>query len=265
MHLMEFHDQAWFPSSCRDAVTDTLESILGLDNLYAAIVPRLRRAVQKAKTHQIVDVCSGGVGPWTRMLPVFEKQENFPVSVCLTDKYPNVEAFRHARNASQSKIGFYSDPVDATHIRAELKGFRTLFTSFHHFQPSEARAILQNAVDNHQGLGIFEVPGRSLLTVLLVFLLPVLTLVVVPFIRPFRLSCLIWTYLIPVNPIVMFLDGIVSCLRAYSLTELSDLTRGLSASGYTWEIGEERRRLTSVPVTYLIGYPSLTACTSLQD
>ncbi len=265
MHLMEFHDQAWFPSSCRDAVTDTLESILGLENLYAPIVPRLRRALQKARTHQVVDLCSGGGGPWTRMLPAFEKQENFPVSVCLTDKYPNVEAFGHASNASQNKIGFHSDPVDATHIPAELKGFRTIFTSFHHFQPSEARALLQEAVDNQQGVGIFEVPGRSLLTLLLVFLLPMVALVVVPFIRPFRLSRLIWTYLIPVNPIVLFLDGIVSCLRAYSLAELSDLTRGLSASGYTWEIGEEKRRLTSVPVTYLIGYPSLTARTSLQD
>ena len=91
---------------------------------------------------------------------------------------------------------------------------------------------------------------------LLVFLVPIVALTVVLFIRPFRLSRLIWTYLIPVNPVVLFFDGIVSCLRAYSLDELSDLTRGLSASGYTWEIGEERRCLTSVPVTYLIGYPS---------
>jgi hypothetical protein len=253
---MEFHDQAWFPSSCRDAVTDTLESILGLENLYAPMVPRLRRALQKAKTHQVVDLCSGSGGPWTRILPVFEKQENFTVSVCLTDKYPNVEAFGHAGNASQNKIGFHSDPVDATHIPAELKGFRTLFTSFHHFQPSEARALLQDAVDNQQGVGIFEVPRRSLLTVLLVFLVPIVALTVVLFIRPFRLSRLIWTYLIPVNPVVLFFDGIVSCLRAYSLDELSDLTRGLSASGYTWEMGEERRCLTSVPITYLIGYPS---------
>jgi len=256
MHLMEFHDQAWFPSSCRDAVTDTLASILGLENLYAPIVPRLRRALQKAKTHQVVDLCSGSGGPWTRMPPVFEKQENFPISVCLTDKYPNVEAFGHAGNASQSKIGFHSDPVDATHIPAELKGFRTLFTSFHHFQPSEARALLQDAVDNQQGVGIFELPRRSLLTVLLVFLVPIVALTVVLFIRPFRLSRLIWTYLIPVNPVVLVFDGIVSCLRAYSVDELSDLTRGLSASGYTWEIGEERRCLTSVPVTYLIGYPT---------
>ena len=199
------------------------------------------------------------------MLPVFETQENFPVSVWLTDKYPNVVAFGHTSNASQNKIGFCSDPVDATHIPAELKGFRTLFTSFHHFQPSEARALLQDAVDNQQGVGIFEIPGRSLLTILLVFLVPIAAFAVVPFIRPFRLSRLVWTYLILLSPIVLFLDGIVSCLRAYSLGELSDLTRAFSASGYTWEIGEERRRLTTVPVTYLIGYPTLTAGTSLQD
>lgn len=265
MHLMEFHDQAWFPSSCRDAVTDTLESILGLENLYAPIVPHLRRALQKAKTHQVVDLCSGGGGPWKRMLPVFEKQENFPVSIWLTDKYPNLVAFKHTSNASLNKIGFRSDPVDAKHIPAELRGFRTLFTSFHHFQPIEARAILQDAVDCQQGVGIFELPGRNLLTVLLVFLVPIVAFAVVPFVRPFRLSRLIWTYLIPVNLVVLFLDGIVSCLRAYSPAELSDLTRGLSASGYTWEIGEERRGLTSVPVTYLVGYPSLTARTPLQN
>jgi hypothetical protein len=256
MHLIEFHDQAWFPSSCRDAVTDSLESILGLGNLYAPIVPRLCRALQKARTHQVVDLCSGSGGPWTRLLPVFQKQGNFAVRVCLTDKYPNVEAFRHAGNASQDKIGFHPDTVDATHIPAELKGFRTLFTSFHHFQPVEARALLQDAVDNQQGVGIFEIPRRNLLTMLLVFLVPIAALAVVPFIRPFRLSRLIWTYLIPVNLAVLFVDGIVSCLRAYSLDELFGLTRGLSASGYTWEIGEERRYLTSVPVTYLIGYPS---------
>src|SRR5258707_1033096 len=181
MHLMEFHDQSWFPSSCRDAVTDTLECILGLETLYAPIAPRLRKALEKAKTHQVIDLCSGSGGPWTWMLPVFEKQENFPVSVCLTDKYPNVEAFGQAGNASQSKIGFHSDPVDATHIPAELKGFRTLFTSFHHFQPSEARALLQDAIDTQQGIGIFEVARRSLLTVLLVFLVPIVALTVVPF------------------------------------------------------------------------------------
>ena len=40
--------------------------------------------------------------------------------------------------------------------------------------------------------------------------------ILAPTIRPFRWSRLFWTWLIPLVPFVLFYDGIVSCLRAYS-------------------------------------------------
>lgn len=255
-HLIEIHDQPWCPSSLRDGVTDVLESIFGLGNTYAPMVPRLRRALQGTGTHRILDLCSGGGGPWLSLCRVFEKEEKFPVDVCLTDKYPNCRAFVHNRVALLNKIIFRAEAVDARQVPSDLKGFRTIFTSFHHFRPKEAQAILQNAVDNQKGVGIFEAPGRHSLTLLLLFSVPILTLVVVPFIRPFRWSRVIWTYLVPFLPFVLFFDGIVSCLRTYSPEELFELTGGLSASGYKWEIGEERSRPLRVPITYLIGYPS---------
>jgi len=258
-HFFEIHDQAWFPKPLRDGVTDALEFILGLGSLYAPIIPRLRRALEETGTHRVVDLCSGGGGPWLWMHRIFEKQENFPVDVCLTDKYPNVEAFVYERTASLEKITFHAEPVDARQIPSTLKGFRTLFTSFHHFRPEEARAILQDTVEHQQGIGIFELAGREPLTILLVFLVPVAVLGVTPFIRPFRWSRLIWTYLLPVIPLVLLFDGIVSCLRTYSPPELSDLTSELSPSGYTWEIGKERTGILSIPITYLIGHASVAA------
>ena len=54
-------------------------------------------------------------------------------------------------------------------------------------------------------------------------------------------------------PFVLFYDGIVSCLRAYSHRELEELIAPLKAPGYEWEIGEERSGF--LPVTYLLGYP----------
>jgi hypothetical protein len=262
MHLIEFHDQAWFPAPLRDAVTDMLEFILGSARLYAPIVPRLQEALGQTAAQCIVDLCSGAGGPWLWMLRILEKHSNVRLSVCLTDKYPNTGAFGHAKNASENRITFHAAPVDATQIPAELKGFRTLFTSFHHFNPREARAILQDAVRNQEGIGIFEVAGRHPLTLLCVFLVPILALVLALVVRPFRWSRLIWSYLIPVVPFVLFFDGIVSCLRTYSAQELSELTGGLSSSGYTWETGREKKMLMSLPVTYLIGYPSLPAATS---
>jgi hypothetical protein len=189
------------------------------------------------------------------MSRIFEQEEDFPVDVCLTDKYPNRRALVHERVASLNTINFREDAVDATQVPGDLNGFRTIFTAFHHFQPKEARAILQNAVDNQQGVAVFEAPGRHSLTLLLLFSFPILTLAVVPFIRPFRWSRLTWTYLVPVIPIVLFFDGLVSCLRTYSPGELLELTSGFSASDYRWEVGEEGSGRLSVPITYLIGIP----------
>jgi hypothetical protein len=143
-----------------------------------------------------------------------------------------------------------------TEVPRDLAGFRTLFASFHHFAPREAQAILQDAVDRQEGIGVFEVPGRHVITFLLTLLVPVADLLVTPFLRPFRWSRLVWTYLVPVVPLVLLFDGIVSCLRVYSPDELVGLTEHLcSSNGYEWEIGEERSGL--LPVAFLIGRPAV--------
>lgn len=55
-------------------------------------------------------------------------------------------------------------------------------------------------------------------------------------------------------PFVLFFDGIVSCLRAYSPRELSEMIDSLKAEGYAWEVGEEKAGLATV--TYMLGWPT---------
>jgi hypothetical protein len=269
---IEIHDQPWFPASLRDAVTDTLELALHFGNNYGAIVPRLRGAISRAGATGIVDLCSGGGGPWPRMAHLFaraEKEEQAQIPkelpmdqqravfpLCLTDKFPNRAALERARAASQKRIDFRGDAVDATAVPADLDGFRTLFTSFHHFRPAEARAILRDAVEKRVGIGVFEVTHRSARAVLLFCLAPLGFLILAPFTRPFRWSRLLWTYLIPVLPLVGLHDGIVSCLRTYSPEELRKMTQGLADGGYSWEAGEEQGPRSPLPITYLIGVPT---------
>src|SRR5439155_21664731 len=115
------------------------------------------------------------------------------------------------------------EAVDATSGPPALSGFRTLFSSFHHFRPEEARRILADAVRQRQGIGVFEATQRSAPAMLAMLLTPLFVLLATPFIRPFRLSRLFWTYLLPVVPIVALFDGVVSCLRTYTPTELRAL------------------------------------------
>ena len=255
MHLIEIHEQPWCPASLRDALTDYLQFAIESGNPYGAIVERLKLSVSLAGATRIVDLCSGGGGPWRRLHREFEAT-NFPVEVCLTDKYPNLAAFRLAQTESGGKLSFYPEPVNANGVPRELKGFRTFFSSFHHFTPEEARAILDDAARQRQGVGVFEATVRRPLAILLMFLTPLIVLLVTPLIRPFRWSRLFWTYALPLVPLIVLWDGVVSCLRTYSTAELRELTNGLGDEDYLWESGEEKQPRSPIPVTYLIGYPS---------
>jgi hypothetical protein len=262
---IEIHDQPWFPVLLRDVVTDALEAALHIANNYGVIVPRLRKALARARTSQIVDLCSGGGGPWPRMIRQFtEDRKDLPdneakadIRVCLTDKFPNLPALERAQAASPRHISFRKDPIDAMAVPAELQGFRTLFTSFPHFPADQARAILRDAAENRVGIGVFEVTHRSLKAVLIFFCLtPLGFMLLMPFVRPFRWSHLLWTYLIPIVPLVGWHDGVVSCLRTYSPQELEKLTAGLGGRNYSWEIGKEQGPRSPLPITFVIGCAS---------
>jgi hypothetical protein len=250
----ELHDQSWFPAFLRDQVTDALQAILQLGGFYRSIAGRLQRALEESGATQVLDLCSGAGGPWLALYKAFDRPPSRMVSITLSDKFPNGPAFRRAQSVSNGKIAYHAAPVNVTDVPQDLAGFRTVFNAFHHFSPPEAHAMLLDAVEQRRGIGIFEVPGRHLTTLLLTCTVPLAALLVTPFLRPFRWSRLMWTYLIPVVPLVLLFDGIVSCLRVYSPSELVELTGHLSSSNvYEWEIGEERSGW--LPITYLIGRP----------
>jgi hypothetical protein len=255
LHLIEIADQPWFPCVIRDAVTDTLQFTFNACGLYGPVIPHLNKVLRISGARKVLDLCSGSGGPWLRLQRQLEEDHGLPVTVRLSDKYPNLAALQRLQAVSNNKITFHPDSVDAKAVQSDHKEFLTMFTCFHHFRPDDARTILRNAAQNHEGIGVFEVPQRRPLAILLTILMPVAAFVFVPFIRPFRWSRLLWTYVIPVVPFVLLFDGIVSCLRAYTPAELAELAASVPVSGYRWEAGEVRGAISPIPVTYLIGWP----------
>jgi hypothetical protein len=256
MRLFEIHEQAWLPSFLRDLTTDALQFVLNTGNLYGPIALQLGTVLAETHTVQILDLCSGAGGPWLKLSKNLLEKHGLAFDICCTDKYPNAEALASAKRVGSGGVRFLSNSVDAGNIPEELVGFRTIFSSFHHFTPRQARSILQDAVNRRRGIGIFEAAGRGGMTLLLTVLMPIWILTLTPFMRPFRWSRLLFTYIIPVVPFLLLFDGIMSCLRTYSLRDLSRLTRGLSVQGYQWKMGQCRNRFFPVPITYLIGSPA---------
>ncbi len=254
LQLIELHEQPWFPSFLRDEVTDALQFGLSLFKSYAPIAPLLQSAVDSAGSRSIADLCSGGGGPWLDLSRKLQR-ETPALSICLSDKYPNLGAFQTLSASSGNRIAFCPGPVDAMKVPPELRGFRTMFSSFHQFSPEDARAILQDAVDAGQSIGIFEITGRSPSAIGLMIPWSLLPLFYTPWIRPFRWSRLLWTYLVPIIPLTLLFDGVVSCLRTYRPRELRAIVENLAASKYQWRIGEHSGAPLRMRVTHLIGCP----------
>jgi hypothetical protein len=249
--LVEIHDHPAFPPLLRDLFTDALQSIWSFSNSYRPTVPRLRSILDHLGNHEVLDLCSGAGGPLITLAPSLQSAASPTIHICLTDKYPNHQAFERASH--NSTFSYESRSVDAAHVPADLPGLRTIFSSFHHFNHLEARNILADAFHQQRAIAIFELANPAFKTMLITSSIPFLAMFLTPRIRPFRWSRLFFTYIIPIVPFALMFDGLISCLRAYSQQELHTLVEGLSTPTYQWDIGEDRSGL--LPITYLIGHP----------
>ncbi|MDP8979022.1 MAG: hypothetical protein M3O35_00365 [Acidobacteriota bacterium] len=246
--LFELEDFPWFPPVIRDLATDYLHFIEKRFRLHQPVLPLLRRGLEKSGLVSVVDLCSGAGGP---VLALYEDllAEGVAVRFTLTDKYPNLEAFQRL----PSGIDCVTESVDGTNVPPELKGFRTMFNAFHHFDPRAGRTVLTCAVNAGQPIGIFEIPERSFTTLIPLLFTPVFVAVATPFIRPFEWRRLLWTYVLPLVPITCWWDGLVSQLRAYTVSELKALAK--EAGDYDWEAGRIPIGVTPGHITYLLGFP----------
>ena len=241
LHLFEFEDQTWLPSVIRDGITGFLNIIEDKGKLYTPVVPRLKVVLEELKCEKIVDLCSGSGGPWKYLIGRLVDSETSSFEVLLSDKFPSFNILElDAFQASKLEIAPY--PVDATKVPKELTGFRTLFGSFHHFRPEEAVGILQDVVECGEGIALFEMTRRNWFSIMYILLFaPISVLLYIPFIKPFRWLRLILTYLVPLIPFMLVFDGIVSCLRTYSLEELQMMVKQVRGNNlYNWEIGMKK-------------------------
>lgn len=252
-HLFELEDQSWFPALWRDFMTDYLHEAEVRMGLYRHALDPLKRLVERARAENLVDLCSGAGGPLPALLGELSR-DGLRVTATQTDLYPHAAAAPAVVEASGGLIRYRSEPVDATSVPPELTGARTLFNGLHHFRPSKARRILADAARASTPIGVFEVAERRVAAIAPLVLVPLVVWAMTPLIRPFRWSRLLWTYLIPVLPLAILWDGVVSYLRAYTPDELIEMAQE-AAPDYHWETGYGRDPQAPGRMTYLIGFP----------
>ena len=256
LRLFEFEDLSWFPAVVRAGMMDYLHFMISALGTYRPIVPLLAEGLHYSGQTHLLELGAGAGGGTETVLAALHAQGQTKATSTFTDLYPQPGAWAAAAERSHGRIGYEPAPVNALAVPAHLRGFRTMFSAFHHFPPAAATALLRDAVQANTGIGVFEGAGKHWIELLLALtVLPVAQLLLTPFFRPFRFSRLVFTYLLPLIPLCTVWDGVVSILRLYSPAELLALAHAADPSqAFRWQAGR-KRHWWGPQVTYLVGWP----------
>ena len=257
VHLFEFHDYVWFPATFRDALTEWLRVLWEHADACKALAPILGAVLDESHATQVIDLCSGAGGPLIGIQRELERSGGNVAcfKAIVTDKFPNANKLEDLQRKSAGMIEARLTPVDATSVPRNLKGFRTLFNSFHHFPSAQACQILRDAYEARQPIGVFEIPNRKPVGIALSFFASFVSVLLwMPRMRPKKLAWWVFTYLVPIIPFTVAWDGWVSHLRAYTPQEMLQMTRDFS-DFYRWEIRNIELQNGRFTITCLLGLP----------
>lgn len=192
------------------------------------------------------------------------------VDFVLTDIHPHLEAWEKAAKRSDH-LRFVREGVDAGNAPLDLlatveglsreqqqkKVFRLFSLAFHHFDDPAATQILRNTLQTSSGFGIFELQERTFEGLLTAFVIgPALWLGSWYWFWG-DWTHLFWTYVIPVVPIVVMLDGWVSAVRTRSGEEILALMKkggmGEEMQGWRFEDGHRLHTWPTGVMRYFVG------------
>lgn len=234
---------------------------MGYDHAVANV---LMPALRGRENSRILDMGSGAGGIMPEVLNTLRARgRDFAgVQMSLSDRFPNRDAIASIKALGIDGLEYLERPVDATDLTAAPEGVKTMVNSFHHLRPEQARAVLESAHAVKTPILVFELVDNRLPFFVWVLALPLgfaitllMSLFMTPFVRPLTFRQFLFSYLIPLVPLVYAWDGQASYPRIYGPADVDELTAGLD-EGYTWESGHGENHRGQRTGFYLLGMPA---------
>jgi hypothetical protein len=221
--MRELEDNKWFPEVLRRHQLDYLSFLATKFKLYQPVAEQLVTMAANSDYKEWTDVCSGSAGPVFN----FDSNNN---KILLTDMFPPKINLNLPENMS-----YYPYPVDISQYLPPGNGFITMFNSFHHFSVNEQKEILERISCSRRSFLAVEIlqPTFSAF-VKVIFTTTIGHWILVPFMRPFSIRRIFFTYLIPIHTITICIDGIISVFKSKSSSYYSALAQSMSTPFYAF-------------------------------
>lgn len=210
--MKELEDYTCYPSVLRNFQTEFIGFVVVRFHVYDSFIRFLETLSLPLKS--MTDLCSGSGEPAIR---IFRKSSRFQ-DLTLSDKYPNTRVLKN------DKIFYSQQSADVLTMKFNPETCYTMFNAFHHFKDEEKLKIAQNITSTGSTALFVEILEPNIICLMKVVLSTILgSLLLTPFIRPFSLTRILLTYIIPVNVFTITFDGIVSVFKSRSLTHYQKL------------------------------------------
>ncbi|MEO8596548.1 MAG: hypothetical protein ABI759_24740 [Candidatus Solibacter sp.] len=222
-YLFEFMDLPWLPESLRTTVREVLEICLGEPprQYYDWVVRELLERAQREGIRTIVEL-GAGTAPLSHRLGAIQKQTGGGITIEVSDLYPDVPLYQSLEKQFPGVIRGRIQPLDFSRpLEFQPATLLALSGSFHHIPPGRRGAVLES-LSGHR-VAIFEPLQRNLPS-LLTALGGVIPGLMTPFFYLRKRSTgharrMFWCWLVPLAPLIIVWDGLVSCLRCWTEAE----------------------------------------------
>lgn len=146
--------------------------------------------------------------------------------------------------------------IEVNNFNAEQEGLYVFVNSFHQLDRIKAFEVLSTIARNNRPVVVLEGNNDSLWQVFgMVVIVPLTVLLTAPFVRPFRIERLVFTYLIPILPIVTCIDGFLALFKLYSPKDMEELVSTIPTRLYQWKSGKLDNGRGG-KIIYLLGHPT---------
>ena len=199
--MKELEDLPWFPHQWRRWQMEFIGFFSKALQLYHPAYDTV------SKDSKVIELCAGAAKhseQWSKL-----------IKLTLTDKYP---------------IYPHIQCLDVLHDPFTDKGHYMMFNAFHHFNDQEQLFLVKKLIKSGQPFTISEIISPNLWSGMKVLLASTVgVLLISPFIKPFSWKRLLCTYIIPIIPITVTIDGLITVLKSKSLQGYKSLLSHFSA------------------------------------
>lgn len=240
LQLFEFCDQTWLKGPWREAYLDGLNTTFKMFKFHDGLTKPFSKWLMDSKSNQVLELCSGGGGPIDTLIKSSVQNSNGDLKIILSDLNPDLKAFEAIKNKYPNNIDYIKDSTDATNTKELNANLIFMCSSFHHFSPEMAKKILLNASKNSNGIFIKEILSRNFFN-MISSVFNLFPLMLTPFFSGrFTLFKFLITTIVPIVPLMIIFDGIVSVFRTYTTEEIIAMMPEEMKKNWQWTSGSDK-------------------------